>query len=46
MDIANPSLGFVTNGDSSMAIGPADYGVVSLGDSGIATLTFEQCKFS
>ncbi len=46
MDIANPSLGFVTNGDSSMAIGPADYGVVSLGDSGIATLTFEHPLFN
>ncbi len=40
MDIANPSLGYASTGDSSMAIGPADLGVVSLGDSGVAVLTF------
>ncbi len=40
-DITTPSMGFVTVGDSSMAIGPAGTnGVVSLGDGGIATLTF------
>ncbi len=46
MDIANASLGLVTNGDSTMAMGPADFGVVSLGDSGIATLTFEHPLFN
>jgi hypothetical protein len=40
MDIANPSLGYVTAGDSSFAIGMADGSVVSLGDSGVAVLTF------
>jgi len=40
IDIANPSLGYASTGDSSMAIGPADHGVVSLGDSGVAVLTF------
>ena len=40
MDIANPALGYASSGDSSMAIGPADHGVVSLGDSGVAVLTF------
>ena len=29
-----------SDGDSSMAIGPADHGIVSLGDSGVAVLTF------
>ena len=40
MDIANPSLGYASSGDSSLAIGAADGYVVSLGDSGIAVLTF------
>jgi hypothetical protein len=40
MDIANPSLGSVTSGDSSYAIGSADNLVVSLGDSGVAVLNF------
>src|SRR4051812_5611715 len=40
MDIANPSLGLASFGDSSMAIGAPDHGIVSLGDSGVATLTF------
>ncbi len=40
MNIANPSLGYASDGDSSLAIGPADGTIVSLGDSGIATLTF------
>lgn len=40
MDIANPALGKVSSGDSSMAIGSADGTIVSLGDSGIAVLNF------
>jgi len=40
MDIANTSLGKVSTGDSSCAVGVADNIVVSLGDSGVATLTF------
>ncbi|MEI8278788.1 MAG: T9SS type A sorting domain-containing protein [Bacteroidota bacterium] len=40
-DIANQSLGYVTAGDSSMALGPMDHSIVSLGDSGIAVLTFD-----
>jgi hypothetical protein len=40
-DIANPSLGHASAGDSSLAIGPADNQTVSLGDSGVADLTFE-----
>lgn len=40
-NIANPSLGYPTVGDSSMAIGKAGTnGVVSLGDGGEAVLTF------
>ncbi len=41
MNIANPSLGYASAGDSSLAIGAADNSIVSLGDSGIAVLTFE-----
>ncbi len=40
MDIANPSLGYARAGDSSLGIGPADRNIVSLGDSGVAVLTF------
>ncbi len=40
MDIANPSGGYASLGDSSLAIGPPDHTIVSLGDSGIATLSF------
>jgi hypothetical protein len=40
MDVANPSLGYASSGDSSLAIGAADDYVVSLGDSGVAVLTF------
>jgi len=40
LDIANPSLGYASLGDSSLALGPADVNVVSLGDSGVAVLTF------
>lgn len=42
MDIADQSLGKVSAGDSSVAIGAPDGFIVSLGDSGIATLTFAQ----
>lgn len=40
LDIAQPGLGYVSAGDSSMATGMADHSIVSLGDSGVATLTF------
>ncbi|MBL7903050.1 MAG: T9SS type A sorting domain-containing protein [Bacteroidia bacterium] len=41
MDISNPSLGYASVGDSSMAIGKAGTnGVVSLGDRGWATCSF------
>ena len=38
--IDSPAQGYATNGDSSSAVGPADYSTVSLGDSGVADLTF------
>jgi hypothetical protein len=42
-DVSNTSLGYATAGDSSMALGIAgSNGIVSLGDGGIATLTFAQ----
>ncbi|HTN45377.1 MAG TPA: T9SS type A sorting domain-containing protein [Flavipsychrobacter sp.] len=40
MDIGNKGLGNVTTGDSSAAVGMADNLIVSLGDSGVATLHF------
>jgi hypothetical protein len=41
-DISNPGGGYASYGDSSKAIGPADgANVVSLGDAGSATLTFQ-----
>lgn len=40
MDIANSSLGLASAGDSSNAVGVADNLIVSLGDSGVATLSF------
>ena len=40
MDIANPAGGYASLGDSSLAIGIANHTTVSLGDSGVATLTF------
>ncbi len=46
MDIANPSLGYASDGDSSLATGPADYNAVSLGDSGVADLTFTHPIFN
>ncbi|MDR3680412.1 MAG: T9SS type A sorting domain-containing protein [Flavipsychrobacter sp.] len=39
-NIAVPDSGYASEGDSSMAIGPSDVSVVSLGDSGVADLTF------
>jgi hypothetical protein len=39
-DISDTSLGYATVGDSSKAIGKADADVVSLGDGGIAIVTF------
>lgn len=41
-DVSEPSLGFVSVGDSTSALGPAgENGVVSLGDGGYAILTFD-----
>jgi len=43
-DINNPNLGYASYGDDANALGKADgdsYGVVSLGDGGVATLTFD-----
>jgi Secretion system C-terminal sorting domain len=42
-DIANPALGAATDGDSTAAFGIADGITVSLGDSGVATITFAHC---
>jgi hypothetical protein len=39
-DISNTSLGYTTVGDSSMVIGKADGSIVSLGDAGVAIVTF------
>ncbi len=39
-NIAIPDSGYATLGDSSLATGPADNTIVSLGDSGVAMLTF------
>lgn len=42
LDISDPSMGDVSYGVASDALGPADGStVVSLGDSGVATLTFD-----
>jgi len=40
MDASNTSLGQVSHGSVSSTLGPADGGVLSLGDSGVAVLTF------
>ena len=40
MCIDSPALGNASAGDSSLALGRADRSVVSLGDSGVAVLTF------
>ena len=41
-DIANPEADTVTAGESEDAVGPYTPAAVSLGDGGMATLTFEQ----
>jgi len=46
MNIAEPSLGLASAGDSMAAIGPADGLTVSLGDSGIAVVTFANPIFN
>jgi hypothetical protein len=40
MNIADPGLGYVSAGAEANGIGSADNAIVSLGDNGIATLTF------
>ncbi|MCW3121531.1 MAG: C-terminal target protein [Flavipsychrobacter sp.] len=40
LNVDTPSLGTVTIGDSSNALGSVDHYIVSLGDGGVATLTF------
>jgi hypothetical protein len=40
LNIANKPLGFASAGDSSLAVGPSNGSVVSLGDSGVAIVTF------
>lgn len=40
LNIKQKGLGFTSSGDSSLAIGFFDHAVVSLGDSGVATLSF------
>ncbi len=40
MNIADASLGYASAGDSTAALGVADNGIVSLGDSGVAIVTF------
>ena len=42
LDIASPSTGWTSLGDSSLALGIADGSVVSLGDSGRALVQFNQ----
>ncbi len=41
INIADKSLGKVSAGTEAQAIGPADFQVVSLGDSGVITLRFD-----
>ena len=45
IDIASPSLGLTTTGDSASAIGPANGSIVCLGDSGVATVSFAASLF-
>ena len=42
ISIADPSKGIVSVDDATFAIGPADNEVVSLGDGGSVTMTFQQ----
>jgi hypothetical protein len=46
VDIANTSLGNVTAGSSAEATGNADGSIVCLGDSGVATLTFNAALYN
>lgn len=46
IDIADKSAGYTTTGDSSSALGMADGEVISLGDSGIATVQFSQAIYN
>lgn len=41
IDIADKSLGKPSSGSADLALGPADFQVVSLGDSGVVTLIFD-----
>lgn len=45
-DIANPSLGYAGVGDSTNVFGMADGEIVSLGDSGVATIKFAQALYN
>ncbi len=40
LNIDSPALGYTSFGDSSMALGMPDHSIVSLGDSGVATMHF------
>jgi hypothetical protein len=40
MNIDSPALGYTSFGDSTMALGMPDHSIVSLGDSGVATMHF------
>jgi hypothetical protein len=44
--IENPSLGYTTLGDHNSALGMANGEVVSLGDSGVATVAFVQALYN
>ncbi len=46
MNIANPGLGLATAGDSTDGIGPPDFAIVSLGDGGTATVTFNHSIYN
>lgn len=46
MDIAQPGMGYASLGDSIDALGDIDNAVVSLGDSGVAVLTFSSAIYN
>ena len=46
MNIANPGLGLASAGDSTDGIGPPDFAIVSLGDGGTATVTFNHSIYN
>lgn len=46
LDIADKSQGKPTTGTSSDALGPRDAGIVSLGDSGVAIVTFPAALYN